>query len=74
MTETPRCDVSTLITGTITITGTMTGTESVITLGEGPQCDNTSRPYRLNGSEDDNGSGGGLYILSPKFPSSPLYS
>ena len=35
--------------------------------GESPQCDNTSRPYRLNGSEDDNGSGGGLYILTHKF-------
>ena len=63
MTETRRCDVSELITGT----WTMTGTERVIDPGESPQCDNTSRPYRLNGSEDDNGSGGGLYILTHKF-------
>ena len=74
MTETPRCDVSELITGTITITIVGTGTNRVIDPGERPQCDNTLRPYRLNGNEDDNGSGGGLYILPPKFPSSPLNS
>jgi hypothetical protein len=67
MTETPRCDVSELITGTITITIVGTETKRVIDPGESPQCDNTSRPYRLNGSEDDNGSGGGLYILTHKF-------
>ena len=71
MTETPQCDVSELITGTITITIVGTETKRVIDPGESPQCDNTLRPYRLDGSEDDNGSGGGLYILPPKFPSSP---
>ena len=75
MTETPQCDVSTLITGAITITIVGTGTKRVITLGEA-QCDNTLRPCRLSWNEDDNGSGGGLYILTltPKFPSSPLNS
>ena len=70
MTETPQCDVSTLMTRTIV----GTGTKRVIDPGESPQCDNTSYPYRSNRSEDDNGSGGGLYILPPKLPSSPLNS
>ena len=63
MTEAPQCDVSTLMTRMIV----GTETKRVINPGESPQCDNTSRPYRLNGSEDDNGSGGGLYILTHKF-------
>lgn len=36
MTETPRCDVSELITGTITITIVGTGTKRVIDPGESP--------------------------------------